>query len=435
MKKGGGVIAQKEKFKSFVILLLLFNIMPWAVEYLDISHIINRTEATPFNLANVCVQSFLILIFTGFYIFLGMTKMKDIYARWQVVTGVLRAIPEPVFSEDTEHNIIFINELCSELTGWESQDVIGKVGCADVLGKGVEYVVRQSMEIGKIIDGAETVVVDKAGKKVTPVRITAGSVKSASGELMGGLAIVKDITQEKALQAKLQKAEKLVGIGSLASSIAKELNEPLDIIKILSSNLIKLADSGKVLDDEELGESLGMLNKQVERTSKITDHILEHTRLLAAEPEKLEEVNINTVVRDSIEAVKPRAAKDEIGIKMELQDKLPAVKAHKGKLQRVFLNILRSRQEAMNKLSRIKDDSYKKRLIIRSFVQEKTVIVNLSDTGGSIPLDEPTLKISFEIIESFGGELEIGINEKSESQLLIKLPAADAKETEGNNPL
>ena len=78
----------------------------------------------------------------------------------------------------------------------------------------------------------------------------------------------------------------------------------------------------------------------------------------------------------------------------------------------------------MNKLSQIKDTSYKKRLIIRSFVQEKTVNISLSDTGGNIPLDEPALKISFEIIESFGGEFEIGINERSESQLLIKLPAA-----------
>ncbi len=423
MKKGSGT-TQKERFKSFVVLLLLLNIMPWAVEYLDISHIIRRTESTPFNLINVCIQSFLILIFTGFYIFLGITKMRDMYARWQVVTGVLKAIPEPVFSEDTEHNIVFMNALCSKLTGWETQDVIEKARCADVLGKGVEYVVQQSMEIGKIIDGAETVVVDRAGKRVTPVRVTAGSVKSAGGELMGGLAIVKDITREKELQAKLQKAEKLVGIGNLASSIAKELNEPLDIIKILSSNLIKLADSGKVLDDEELGESLGMLEKQVERTSKIVDHILEHTRLLAAEPEKTEEININTIIRDSVEIVKPKMTEDEIGIKMELQDRLPAVNVHRGKFQRVFLNILRSRQNAMNKLSQIKDESYKKRLIIRSFAQEEMVNISLSDTGGNIPLDEPALKISFEIIESFGGEFEIGINERSESQLFIKLPAA-----------
>ncbi len=76
--------------------------------------------------------------------------------------------------------------------------------------------------------------------------------KDEIGETSGWVAAVTDITQNKRIEARLRKAEKLAAAGQLAASLAHEINNPLssvmDVMYLLSEDPALSADSRNLVN-------------------------------------------------------------------------------------------------------------------------------------------------------------------------------------------
>jgi signal transduction histidine kinase len=76
--------------------------------------------------------------------------------------------------------------------------------------------------------------------------LTVSPVTNQAGKIVGVAKIVRDITQQKKLEANLRISEKLAAVGRLAASIAHEMNNPLAAV----TNLIYLARQQSDLPDK-----------------------------------------------------------------------------------------------------------------------------------------------------------------------------------------
>ncbi len=93
-----------------------------------------------------------------------------------------------------------------------------------------------------------------------------------NGQILGGVAVNTDITQLRAQEEMLRKSEKLAAVGQLASSIAHEINNPLESI----TNLLYLVRNAANMDEAQ--EYVRLAEQELARVSEITLQTLRFNR-------------------------------------------------------------------------------------------------------------------------------------------------------------
>src|SRR4030043_1625489 len=130
--------------------------------------------------------------------------------------------------------------------------------------------------------------------------------------------MVQKLREERALEEKLREAEHLSGIAQLAKGIAHEIRNPLNFISLSIDHLrekYKPLESG----DKENFESLIMsIKHEIQRLNKLVGDFLDYGKPLRL---SLQEVDMDVVIKDVIDLVRAKAAKD--GIKIHYQGSEP----------------------------------------------------------------------------------------------------------------
>ncbi len=135
----------------------------------------------------------------------------------------------------------------------------------------------------------------------------------------------------------------------MASSIAHEIRNPLAVMATASGYLKRAATSHKPLDANEssqVEEQLGIIDKEIERVSKIVDGLLRFSRV-STSPSHPRLVNINEMVEEALSQLSQGGGLEGIEVVKEFTSSLPRVKIDPAELQQAFLNIIQNAVQAM----------------------------------------------------------------------------------------
>src|SRR3989304_1667992 len=135
-----------------------------------------------------------------------------------------------IITTDMEGKIVEFNREAEALLEYKKYEAVGK----DVLMlyenplQRREIISRSRFKDGEIwtARNREVTLRSKSGK-LFYINLTLSALVDDKGGVMGTVGIGKDISEQKMLQFKLIQSEKLAGIGTLASGIAHEINNPL----------------------------------------------------------------------------------------------------------------------------------------------------------------------------------------------------------------
>ncbi|HBO83586.1 MAG TPA: hypothetical protein DD641_01075, partial [Deltaproteobacteria bacterium] len=135
-----------------------------------------------------------------------------------------------IITTDNDGKIVEFNREAEALLEYKKDEAIGK----DVLmlyenpEQRNELISRSRFKDGEIwaVRNREVTLRSKSGK-LFYVSLTLSALVNDRGGIVGTVGIGKDISEQKMLQLKLIQSEKLAGIGTLASGIAHEINNPL----------------------------------------------------------------------------------------------------------------------------------------------------------------------------------------------------------------
>ena len=167
------------------------------------------------------------------------------------------------------------------------------------------------------------------------------------GDSGGFLWIGTDVSDRKAaereradLEAQLRQQQKLESIGTLASGVAHEINNPIQSI-MNYADLVRLrAEPGGIID-----EFAGEIVRETERVAEIVRSLLAFAR---QEKEHHGLAHLLDIVRSTRTLMAAVLRRDHISLELDVPADLPLIKCRSQQLQQVFMNLLGNARDALN---------------------------------------------------------------------------------------
>lgn len=124
-----------------------------------------------------------------------------------IFSSVIRNFPMPFFTVNTHLSITYMNEHLTELTGYDSREVVNRMTCAELLQTDQCHTrdcpIRQVMENGVSISGLRRVVLDRAGRKI-PVSVHSARITDGNNNVIGAFQAMRDITPTVEAEQKIR---------------------------------------------------------------------------------------------------------------------------------------------------------------------------------------------------------------------------------------
>jgi PAS domain S-box-containing protein len=354
------------------------------------------------------------------------------------LTQLIDTANAPIFGIDDQGQVNEWNQQAKKITGFTKDEVIGRDLVADFITDDFKVSVGNVLE--RALQGEETEnyefpLFTKTGDRVD-VLLNSTTRRDASGKIIGVVGVGQDITELKQTQSQVIQSSKLASLGEMATSVAHELNQPLNTIRMAASNIADRIEF-KTVTQEYLTQKLQRIDEQVVRASKIINHMRMFGRKADENPSHLDPM---IVIKSVMELVGEQLRLESIEVTTDCDHKCPMILGHQIQLEQVFVNIIGNARDAIlengNKTGR-------KITIKNALIEDNKLEISITDTGGGIPVkllphifdpfitSKPMgkgtglgLSVSYGIIRDMNGTIAAEIVEGG-SRFKITLPIAE----------
>jgi PAS domain S-box-containing protein len=231
--------------------------------------------------------------------------------------------------------------------------------------------------------------------------------------------VTRDITERKRTELALQEAQselarvtRFAAMGELTASIAHEVNQPLAaVVTDASAALHWLA-----VQPPNLDEARESMSRTIQEANRAGDVIKKIRGLLRKVPFRLQPLDGNEVVRETLLLAEAELLRGGIIVQKELADDIPTALGDRVAVQQVVLNLILNAIDAM---STITD---RRELFLKSSKHTDGILIQIQDSGKGFDLEQADrlfepffttkpsgiglgLSISSSIIEAHGGRL------------------------------
>ncbi|WP_307836663.1 hybrid sensor histidine kinase/response regulator [Paractinoplanes durhamensis] len=299
-----------------------------------------------------------------------------------------------------------------------------------------------------------------------PIEVSVSVLPTDDGPLR--CAVIRDITErvraherlrqlqaeaERAqLEAQLQRAQRLEGLGQLAGGVAHDFN---NLIAVISNYAVFIAEAAAEHGLDELAGDAAQITKAAQRGADLTHQLLAFARREVVRPRPL---NLNDVVAD-IEQMLRRSIGEHITLDVRLAPGLPSITADPGQLDQVLVNLAVNARDAMPRGGTLTIETCDL-TVDREYAAGRPALrtghyvrMRVSDTGTGMPPEvierafEPFyttkpagkgtglgLATVYGIITAAGGDLSIYSVPGTGTTFTILMPTTDAEPAEVEEP-
>ena len=349
-------------------------------------------------------------------------------------------------ARDLEGRIVYVNAAMCDMVGYRAEELIGQMP---------PYPYWHPDELDRHWNDSDTVLAGNAFPqgRVNRLRHRNGAdvytmfyttrLIDGSGQHIGWMSSVVDITAQKRAEemqqqreAQLQRVQRVITVGEMASTLAHELNQPLAALVNYAAAARALAAQGRT---DLLDESLGALSAQALRAADIVGRI---RRWVRQQPQTREPCDLNTVVDQALALLlRAEARRHGIPVQLDLATAPLEVHADRVLLEQVVLNLGLNALQAMQAMLHPQEPApgHAPELRLRTRAEPGHALLEVLDRGPGLPpeiaarLFEPFfttraeglglgLNICRSIVESMGGELLASSREGGGAVFVIRLP-------------
>jgi PAS domain S-box-containing protein len=166
----------------------------------------------------------------------------------------------------------------------------------------------------------------------------AAPVRNDAGEIVAGMVVFLDITDQKTLAAQFLQAQKMEAVGQLAGGVAHDFNNQLTVILGYCQLLL-----GYTHFDEETRSFLIQIRHAGERARQLTSQLLAFSRRQVLQPEALD---LDRVLLD-LDGPLSRMLGERIQLVVRTQGNLPATRLDRSQLEQAVMNLAINSRDAM----------------------------------------------------------------------------------------
>jgi len=270
------------------------------------------------------------------------------------------------------------------------------------------------------------------------------------------------LAELKSTQTQLIHTEKMASLGELTAGIAHEIQNPLNFVNNFSEINTELIDEMKneliagnskeaVAIAENIKENQQKITYHGERADAIVKGMLQHSRKSTGQKE-LTDINAlaDEYARLSYHGLRAKDKTFNATIQTNFDESAGSINVIPQDIGRVLLNLLNNALYAVNEKKKLKDDAgiidgeqYEPTVAVSTRKLPGSVEISVKDNGNGIPKQvmdkiyqpffttKPTgqgtglgLSLSYDIIKSHGGEIEVKTQEGKCTEFIIQLPIA-----------
>jgi len=253
--------------------------------------------------------------------------------------ALLAGLPDAVVGVDDELRVVLWNPAAEAMLGRSSRRVVGRT-LKEVFPPETSLVrhLTETLATGESRSEAEATV-DGADGRLVNVSIVTAPLAGRGGAVQAAVAVLRDITRLRQLEAEVRRGETLAALGRMAVGLAHEIRNPLSAIR----GAVQLMQR-ELGDEARWGEYTDVLLKEVARVNRIIEMLLDLGRPVSA---RLVPLNLHQLLERVAMLSQEMAAERGVQIVRRYDPSLPPILADEDRMLQVFHNLVRNAIEAM----------------------------------------------------------------------------------------
>jgi PAS domain S-box-containing protein len=304
---------------------------------------------------------------------------------------ILNEMEEGYQEVDLAGNFTFFNEPFLKIFGYSRDEMMGtnfsRYAAGEAIAKKVYRAYNQMYKTGLPIKNYEWDIIRKDGARRT-LDFYASMLKDLQDRPIGFRGIVRDVTDNKHIEERLNRAEKMEALGTLASGVAHDLNNVLGVLSGYSELLM--------MEIPEGNRSRGHVEKILKSTQKGAA-IIEDLLTLARRGVTVSDViNLNNIISDFLKAPVLEKIKDYhpgVTFSAECDNNLLNIKGSPLHLEKTLMNLVSNAAEAISGGGEVTIRTENRYLdkALRGYDEIKEgdyAVLTVSDTGMGIPAED-----------------------------------------------
>ncbi len=343
------------------------------------------------------------------------------------LASIIDSASDIILSTDTDGKILSWNPAAEKISEYSYMEVKGRALSDFITSDKLAEMekVYSAMLKGKESRMAEWDLITKSGAGIRVFWVFS-PMKDENSTTTGIVAVGRDLTERKKLEAHLLKSQKFAALGVMAGGIAHEIRNPL---AICSSAAQFLLDDN--IKDDFRKDCAEKIRTGIQRASIIIENLLRFAR--PSGKSHMEPIDLNALVEDSVPLICNQAKIQKIAIITYFPEEPVFVVGNSSLLQQVLINLFLNAIQAM-------PDGGTIRLRIERARDE--ALIHITDSGHGIskkdidkifdpfyttsPVGRGTglgLSISYSIVKQHMGNIEVESAEGKGCTFTVRLPA------------
>jgi PAS domain S-box-containing protein len=346
----------------------------------------------------------------------------------QYLEQLISSAGDAIISVDGEGKIRGWNPAAERIFGQASDQVVGQPfdGLVPPEPYRIARAVLSRENPVRAFDGTTK----RADGRPLNLAVTLSYLPGRDGGPEGMLAIVRDMTTQREIEAQMHQSERLTALGQMAGGIAHDFNNLLQAILGYAQLMARSPGNADVVR-----RGLDVIEKAANGGAETVRRIQKFARLRPDEP--FVTMDLNQVVRDSLAITRPRWEEKKVkgGVPLQLELELgpvPVVMGRPAELNEVITNLVLNAIDAMPKGGTLR--------IRTRLGDHRHALITVADTGMGMSEEvrkkvfdpffttkgeEGTglgLSVSHSIVERHGGDLKVDSRPGEGTTFTITLP-------------
>ncbi|MEI7492143.1 MAG: ATP-binding protein [Bacteroidota bacterium] len=273
-------------------------------------------------------------------------------------------------------------------------------------------------------------------------------IKDQGGKPTALMAVIMDISGRKKIQQQMIHTERLASIGEMATGIAHEINQPLNIISLGLENLLVEISKIDTVDPDYFHNKAKLIFNNIARITYIIDDVKTFSRV--NHDFAVVEFDIQDAIRNAVALIENQFRNSGITLTVHFDKNIPCVQGDPNKFEQVILNLLLNSLDAIEEKMGIVKTDYKWLVEIKTSRDKHFLHIEVMDNGMGIKsadLDKIMLpfhttrkagkgtglglSISFRIIKEMNGAIDIESEYARWTKVKISLPMENENKHSG----
>ena len=255
-------------------------------------------------------------------------------------------------------------------------------------------------------------------------------IRDENGKALRIIGAMQDITEQKQAEQRLRRAERLASIGTLATGLVHEINNPLTALQIAAQAALNIKD--KQAADGKLEKSLRNVVESAARCNEIMEKL---RRFVGGQNTEKRSRDLNEIIRSAIESTRVFCEGQDTRIEWATRQYLPPVVMNKLEIELLLVNLIHNAAQASAAAGQIKIRTDRTPDSVRLIVQDNGPGVSeqakqrafepffsTRQTEGGMGLG---LSIVYGIVVDHGGLIRIDGRPDKGTTVTVELPIAN----------